>query len=251
MKAKKIIYESKEKKIALFMTAGSPLGLRYLEKMLENDLAPVVVVLSRTEKLTKMAVSTVKERTKNRFEWKSIDLLLQNNDIPIFYTNSHNSDFTHTLLKKYKIDIAILGGTGIIKEKTIVIPKIGVINTHPGILPKYRGCSAVEWSLYNNEDVGATCHFVTPQIDAGEIIISVKAKINFGDDYATVRFKAYNLQAEILVFGLKILRRSDYKKFLKPNIGGNYYSPIGKKELKAVKKMLAAKKYKHYENHAN
>mgnify|MGYP001612826043 CR=1 FL=1 len=233
------------------MTDGSPIGLKYLEKMLENNLPPTIIIISRTKKLSEMAVRTVKERTKNKFEWKSIDLLLQNNNIPIFYTDSHNSDFTHALLKKYKIDIAILGGTGIIKEKTIAIPKIGVINTHPGILPKYRGCSAVEWSLYNNDEVGATCHFVTPKIDAGDIIILVKAKIDSGDDYATVRFKAYDLQAEILIAGLKIFKRFDYKKFLKPNVGGSYYSPIGKKELLAVKKMLAAKKYKHYENHAN
>lgn len=243
--------KAKKKILALFMTDGSPIGLKYLEKMLENDLSPTIIVISRTKKLTDMAVSTVKERTKNKFEWKSIDLLLQNNDIPIFYTDSHNSDFTHDLLKKYKIDIAVLGGTGIIKEKIISIPKIGVINTHPGILPKYRGCSAVEWSLYNNDKVGATCHFVTSQIDAGGIIVSAKVKIYSGDDYATVRFKAYNLQAEILIAGLKILQHANYKKFIKANIGGKYYSPIGKKELLAVKKMLSTKKYEHYENNAN
>ncbi|MDO8499645.1 MAG: formyltransferase family protein [bacterium] len=238
--------KNKNQSIALFMTDGSPIGLQYLEQMLASGFPPAMVVISRTKKITDMAISTVRARTNNKFTWKSIDELLENRLVPVYYTDSHNSTTTHALLTKHKIDLAILGGTGIIKAQTLALPKMGVINTHPGLLPDFRGCSAVEWSVYNNFPVGATCHFVTEAIDAGDIIVSRKAKIVSGDDYAAVRFKAYNLQAEVLIAGLKILRRTDYKKFIKPNSGGHYYESMDNTKLNQVKKMLSKKLYTGY-----
>lgn len=232
--------------IALLMTEGSPVGLKYLERMIEDSFFPVVVILSRTPKLTNMAVCTVRQRTKNKFVWKEMSELLKNQNIPVYYTDSHNSDITHDLLKKYKIDVAILGGTGIIKKQTLTIPKIGVINTHPGILPDYKGCSAVEWALFNNDPVGVTCHFVTPAIDAGGIIAVIKVKIVKGDDYYTVRLKAFNLQADVLLSGLKILQKGNFKNKIKKNIGGNYYSSMGKHELIKAKNILSRGLYGHY-----
>lgn len=234
-------------RLALFMTDGSPLGLRYLEAMIENDFIPTVIVLSRTPKISTMAISTIKRRTKNTFFWKSIDELLENKNVPIFFVDSHNSESTHQILTEYKIDVAILGGTGIIKAKIIGVPKKGIINTHPGILPDYRGCSAVEWSLVNNDPIGATCHFVTPEIDAGDIIAIAKAKIKPGDDYYVVRRKAYELQVEILITGLKVLEKSNFKKLLKPNQGGAYYNPINKIKLNQAKRHLLNQTYNHYE----
>ena len=64
----------------------------------------------------------------------------------------------------------ILAGSGIVKESLLKIPREGTLNCHPGLLPRYRGCTCLEWALYEDEPVGATCHFVTPEIDAGDIV---------------------------------------------------------------------------------
>lgn len=233
-------------RLALLMTHGSPLGLRYLEAMLEMGFAPTIIIASRTPKITDMAVSTVKARTKNTFTWKSTDELLANKNIPLFFVDSHNSEATHQLLKTYKIDLGILGGTGIIKAPTIAVPKKGIINTHPGLLPNYRGCSAVEWSLYNNDPIGAACHFVTPEIDAGDIVTSLTATIIRGDDYFVVRRKAYELQVAVLLKGLKLLEKPDFKKRLQKNQGGAYYDPIDPKKLTIAKQRLTKRTYKQY-----
>lgn len=237
MKKKKI-------KIALLMTEGSPLGLKYLEIMMVAGFFPDIIILSRTKKLSQMARETVLERTNGTFEFKEIDKLLSEKRIPVFYVENHNSLICCELLKK--IDIAILGGTGIIKKKTIASPRIGIINTHPGLLPKYRGCNAVEWSLYNNDAVGATCHFVDEGIDSGDIITSAIVKIENGDEYWRVRLKAYNLQAEVLIKGLKIVSQKNFRKHLRSNTGGNYYSRIDDEKMKKINDMLNKKTYKHY-----
>lgn len=228
------------------MTEGSPIGLTYLEAMIANDFAPAVVIVSRTKKLSAMAVQTVGERTDNRLTWQPIDALIADRNIPVYFTANHNSDLTAELIRAYAVDVAILGGTGIIKKPLLSVPNMGIINVHPGMLPAYRGCSAVEWALYNNDEVGATCHFVVEEIDRGDMICTLKAAIVRGDKYPDVRLKAYRLQAETLIAGLRILSEKNYREKVQPNRGGNYYDPISTEKLNAVKEMLERGRYTHY-----
>lgn len=48
-----------------------------------------------------------------------------------------------------KPDIIVLGGSSIIRENIIKIPKIGILNAHPGLLPKYREVDVIQWAIYN------------------------------------------------------------------------------------------------------
>jgi len=222
------------------------LGLRYLEALFKAELPPALILISRTLKLSDMAISTVKERTGGRFVWKSLEELLVDRPIPAYFVGNHNSKITATLLRNFHVDLAVLGGVGIIKRHVLAIPKMGIINVHPGILPKYRGSSAVEWAIYNNDPVGATCHFVTEEIDAGKIIYKTRIKIIKGDKYEDVRLKAYDLQPIVLIRGLRILMRPNYRASLKPNSTKSYFHPMNQQILQEVKNMLKERIYSHY-----
>ncbi len=73
-------------------------------------------------------------------------------------------------LKKGEYELGIQGGTGIIKKDVIDSFNIGIINFHPGNLPFYRGCSAPEWQLLEENEIICTAHFIDEGIDTGEII---------------------------------------------------------------------------------
>ena len=56
---------------------------------------------------------------------------------------------------------------------------IEVINFHYSYLPEYRGMNIPTWVIYNNEDyTGVTWHYVTQNIDSGDIISQKRIKIN-------------------------------------------------------------------------
>ena len=42
----------------------------------------------------------------------------------------------------------------VVIEKIIDSLKYGILNVHPGILPKYKGRTCVEWSIFNDDKVG-------------------------------------------------------------------------------------------------
>ncbi|MGK0298115.1 MAG: methionyl-tRNA formyltransferase [Gammaproteobacteria bacterium] len=59
----------------------------------------------------------------------------------------------------------------IIKEPIINLPRLGILNMHPGWLPAYRGVMAYFWVLKNGSDeAGVSIHWIGKGIDAGELV---------------------------------------------------------------------------------
>src|ERR1051325_4993251 len=52
---------------------------------------------------------------------------------------------------------------------------LGILNAHPGALPKYRGRSVMEWSLLCGDVTGVTVFFIDEGIDTGERIVLFKS----------------------------------------------------------------------------
>ncbi len=233
--------------LALLMVDGSPIGLSYLSALLKNKITLSCIILSTQYKITDLAIETVNVRSKKTFAWeKNIAVLLQDQAIPVYYTATHNSKFTIEMLRKHKIDVAMLGGTGIIKQATIDAPKWGIVNVHPSMLPDYKGCSAVEWAIYNDDAVGATGHFLTEEIDVGDIIARGEVSVVLGDLYHDVRRKAYENQAVVLVKTLRALEHPQAKKRLIANEGGTYYKTMPPETVREVKRKLQKGLYKRY-----
>lgn len=61
-------------------------------------------------------------------------------------------------------------GKDILRQKTI-------INTHPSLLPKYRGVHALAWAMLNlEEELGFTIHLMNEYVDDGDILEQFKVK---------------------------------------------------------------------------
>lgn len=72
------------------------------------------------------------------------------------------------------------------------------INLHPSLLPKYRGSTPVAWAIHNKEkETGITAHFLTKEMDAGDILIQKKIPIEKNDTESSLRKKLAILAAEV------------------------------------------------------
>ena len=100
----------------------------------------------------------------------------------------------------------------IIREDILEISKFK-INIHGGLLPEYRGCNPIEWSIINKEKyAGVTMHEMTSLIDEGNIIDRVIVPIEFTDTWIDV--------------GKKIRKKTDImiKNFVDKALQGNWKS---------------------------
>ena len=75
------------------------------------------------------------------------------NNIPVFQPEKirGNNDFLEQL-KKLEPDIIIVVAYGKILPKEIIeLPKLGCINLHASLLPKYRGAAPIQWAVLNGD----------------------------------------------------------------------------------------------------
>jgi methionyl-tRNA formyltransferase len=110
------------------------------------------------------------ERTKGHRVAPSFTEFLEDKDIPRYKVPHHNKKSCRLLLEELKPDLGVLGGTRIIRKRILSIPPDGMLNAHPGLLPEVRGSASPAWSVYYDIPIGATCHFIDPGIDTGDIV---------------------------------------------------------------------------------
>ena len=79
-----------------------------------------------------------------------------------------------------KIDVAIIMGYGMLIPKEFLdIPKLGCINIHLSLLPRWRGASPIEHSLMCGDgETGVTIFRLNEKFDCGPILNSIKFKIS-------------------------------------------------------------------------
>ena len=125
-------------------------------------------------------------------------------------------------------------------SEVLSIPKIAAINVHGGLLPEYRGANPIQWAIINGEtETGVTIHYMTEEIDAGDIISQKRIPIFFEDTWIDVRNRLYVITKEILkeelpkIFEEKNLRvpqdesKAKYYKRRKPEDGLiDWYRPV-------------------------
>lgn len=94
--------------------------------------------------------------------------------------------------------------------------KYKIINTHPSLLPNYGGkgmygVHVQEAVLKNNEEyAGCTVHFVTETVDAGDIILQTKIKINPNESAWELGGRVFIEENKILPEAIKMLMTSRY-----------------------------------------
>jgi Formyl transferase len=84
--------------------------------------------------------------------------------------------------------------------------RVGVVNAHIGLLPRYRGRSVLEWSVLNGDTTGVTAFLVDEGIDTGPIIFRRVVDLRGFADLAAAKRHLFGLDGEIYVEALELLR---------------------------------------------
>ena len=103
--------------------------------------------------------------------------------IPHIHISHKQEDLQIMTLKAFHVDLIVLAGYMRILSPKFIQSFDRIINVHPSLLPKYKGANAIEQALDSGDDVtGVTVHYVTEELDSGEIILQSKVPIMPEDD---------------------------------------------------------------------
>ena len=85
-------------------------------------------------------------------------------------------------------DLVITAAFGQLLPKELLdAPRLGCINVHASLLPKYRGGAPIHKAIMDGEtETGVTIMYMVEKLDAGDIISQVRVPINDTDDTGTL-----------------------------------------------------------------
>lgn len=155
--------------------------------------------------------------------------------IPVYQPSriKNNIEFINTL-KQFKPDVICVVAYGKILPKEILeIPKLGCVNVHGSLLPKYRGAAPIQWAVINGDKVtGVTTMYMDETMDTGDMIL--KQEVEIGEDETTGELwdKLSKIGADLLVETLKQM-----EKGIAPRIKqqGNFsLAPMLDKEISKI-----------------
>jgi len=233
-------------RIGILSTLTAPLLPRLLQALLDLDLNDFCVLIDEKQMGEKDRRIWLK-RTEGAFESDPSLYDFARHGLAIYPVKSHNGQDCIDLIRQLNLSVLINGGTprklntGVLKATPL-----GVINVHPGVLPKYRGASCVEWAIYYDECIGNTAHFMTEGYDEGPIIRSESYDFTQKDNYASIRVKVYRESLRLMAETVKVvlaegLTSVDYQ----PQGEGELFGPISDEKMEVVFKKVANKSYRY------
>ncbi len=126
---------------------------------------------------------------------------------PIYDPESINTPAAREELARHNPDLLIVADYGqILKPETLAVARLGGINLHGSLLPKYRGAAPINWAIYNGErETGVTVIHMTPQIDAGPCLAQAATTIDPDENAVELETRLAELGAPLLVQTIEAL----------------------------------------------
>lgn len=105
------------------------------------------------------------------------------------------------LIESLAPDLTVVAAYGrILPEDILNAPRLGSINVHSSILPKYRGAAPINWAILNGDAVtGVTIMYMAKELDAGDIIRCAETAIDPDEDALMLTERLAVLGGETLV----------------------------------------------------
>ena len=105
---------------------------------------------------------------------------------------SLRGDDAHAALKDLKVDLAVMAYVLQFAPDTFThIPRLGTIQYHPSLLPKYRGPSSINWPIIRGDTrTGLTIFRPNEGLDEGPVVLQKQCDIGPDDTLGDVYFKS-------------------------------------------------------------
>ena len=85
----------------------------------------------------------------------------------------------------------------IVPDEVLAIPRLGVLNLHPALLPYNRGWHTPSWAILDGTPIGATLHFMDSGLDTGDIVAQVELEVRPEDTAHTLYGRLLQLEVEL------------------------------------------------------
>lgn len=135
--------------------------------------------------------------------------LAVSNGIPVFQPLNFKHDEDKAQLEALNADIMIVAAYGIILPKVVLdIPKLGCINVHASLLPRWRGAAPINRALIAGDlETGITIMQMDVGLDTGDMLLKSHCDITPTDTFSTLHDRLAIIGGEALIEALEKLQQ--------------------------------------------
>jgi methionyl-tRNA formyltransferase len=130
---------------------------------------------------------------------------------------SKNDEFKDAI-RALDPDLVIVVSYGVILPKSFLkIPKLGCINVHPSLLPKYRGSAPIQWAILNgDEETGVSIMYLDEGMDSGDVIKQQKVTIGEYETTGELWDRLSVIGADLLLECVKNIENGKEERYPQP-----------------------------------
>ena len=164
-----------------------------LESLIDSNHEILAIVTGQDKPVGRKRVPTPTE----------VRQLAERHSLPVLTPSSLKDDELHRQLKELDADLFVVAAFRILPPRLFNLPRLGSINIHASLLPKYRGAAPINWAIINGEkETGLTSFFLKKKVDTGDMILQQRTEIAITDTYDSLHRKLAEMAGD---FALKTI----------------------------------------------
>lgn len=151
-------------------------------------------------------------------------------NIPVY--QPHKIRLDYEFVKEIKPDLIVTCAYGqILPQGLLDIPRLGSINVHGSLLPKYRGASPIQQALINGDkEAGVTIIEMIDKMDAGEMILKESFIVDEDDNYSSMCDKMAAAGLKALIRAIPLITNHQEERIYQDDSQATYCAKISKED---------------------
>ena len=126
--------------------------------------------------------------------------LAEASGIPVYQPETFSDGAAAGILREVRPDLTVAVAYGrLLPEDFLSVPKLGSINLHGSLLPRWRGAAPIQWAILSGDRItGVTVQYMAKEMDAGDIISRRETEIGEFETSGELFDRLMILGAELL-----------------------------------------------------
>jgi methionyl-tRNA formyltransferase len=178
----------------------------------------------------------------NKLTSSPVKVLAQAHDIPVFQPKSLKPEENQHLVDDLQADIMVVVAYGLILPKAVLaMPRLGCINVHGSLLPRWRGAAPIQRSLWAGDtETGVTIMQMDVGLDTGDMLHKLSCPITAKDTSASLYEKLAQLGPQGMLLTLDLLASGNARPEVQDEALVSYAEKLSKEEARLDWSLSAA-----------
>jgi methionyl-tRNA formyltransferase len=170
----------------------------------------------------------------NKLTPSPVKQLAEANAIPVFQPTSLRPEENQQLVAGLQADIMVVVAYGLIlPEPVLEMPRLGCINVHGSLLPRWRGAAPIQRALWaGDNETGVTIMQMDVGLDTGDMLYKLACPVTAEDTSATLYDKLAQLGPQGLLKTLALLAADQVRPEKQDEAQANYAEKLSKDEAR-------------------